>query len=226
MSIANAIIFVDRYMGNAILNFRSHNLIPIFFWITNLGAWEIIGVFTIIAVAILLIVKQRQYIIPLILTLAGSEILVTAGKLILRRERPNFAIYFENSFSFPSGHASLAFAFYGFIAYILIKNYKRKWHKIIIFLIALTLILLIGFSRLYLGVHYLSDVWGGFLVGAIWLALGISVCEYLNFYKDNKLPIEFNVHKYLFLILLIVAAGFAIYIAYSWYYIMLISEGS
>jgi undecaprenyl-diphosphatase len=107
----------------------------------------------------------------------------SAGKFIFHRARPGVAIYPENSFSFPSGHATIAVAFYGFLTYALIRSSKKWKRKINIFFVGFILIFLIGFSRLYLGVHYFSDVWGGYLAGAIWLIIAISFSEYFSYKK-------------------------------------------
>jgi undecaprenyl-diphosphatase len=100
------------------------------------------------------------------------------GKIILHRSRPDTALYIENTFSFPSGHATIAMSFYGFLTYLLIRNFSKWKRKTNIFFSGFAIIILIGFSRLYLGVHYLSDVLGGYLSGAIWLIIAISLSEY------------------------------------------------
>jgi undecaprenyl-diphosphatase len=86
----------------------------------------------------------------------------------------------EHSFSFPSGHATIAVAFYGFLAFLAMRGTKRWEKSVNICFAGIAVVLLIGFSRLYLGVHYLSDVWAGYLVGALWLIAGISMCEWLR----------------------------------------------
>ena len=95
-------------------------------------------------------------------------------------------MYLEKSFSFPSGHATIAVAFYGFIIYFLIKNVKSWNRKINIFFTGFILIILIGFSRLYLGVHFVSDVWAGYLIGAIWLIIGIGFTEFYLLKKISR----------------------------------------
>jgi len=176
---SDVIISADIRMANLLTIFRNVELTKIFFWITLLGKWQVILIFTITTIFILWLWKKQAYIIPLLISIAGSEIFTSIGKIILHRARPTVAIYVENSFSFPSGHATIAIAFYGFLTYCLIKNIKKWKYKINIFFISLITILLIGISRLYLGVHYVSDVWAGYLVGTIWLIIAISLTEYL-----------------------------------------------
>ena len=100
-------------------------------------------------------------------------------KNIIRRDRPdkiNWLIT-ESNFSFPSGHSMMATVFYGFLTYLLYRSKLNKSVKIIILIMVLFLILLIGISRIYLGVHYTSDVIGGFLWGSTLLILIIVLTK-------------------------------------------------
>jgi len=129
--------------------------------------------------------------------MVGSGIFTSAGKFIFHRARPDIAVYPESSFSFPSGHATIAIAFYGFLAYMLIKNARQWKRKINIFFASFILIILIGFSRLYLGVHYVSDVWGGYLAGAIWLIIAIGFSEYFLYKKQKSEVLPHKTTKHL-----------------------------
>ncbi|PIR93421.1 PA-phosphatase [Candidatus Falkowbacteria bacterium CG10_big_fil_rev_8_21_14_0_10_43_10] len=180
---SDIIVSADIRVANLLAIFRSAGLTKFFFWVTLLGKWQIIMIFTAAAVLILWLWKKRLYISPLLLSIAGSEIFTSIGKLVFHRVRPDIAVYPENYFSFPSGHATIAVAFYGFLTYFLIRNAKQWNIKINAFFAGFILIILIGFSRLYLGVHYASDVWGGYLAGAIWLIIAISLSEYFSYNK-------------------------------------------
>ena len=90
-------------------------------------------------------------------------------KALVRRERPINSLIYVGGFSFPSGHSMVSMAFYGMLIYIfykLMKNNKFKW---LVMSLCGLLIILIGFSRIYLGVHYLSDVLVGFSVSLLYL---------------------------------------------------------
>jgi len=181
---SDIIVSADIRVANLLAIFRTPELIRFFFWITLLGKWEIVLIFIIATILILWIWEKRSYIIPFLICVLGSESFTLVGKLIFHRARPASAVYLEDSFSFPSGHATIAIAFYGFLAYIIIRSVKKWKNKINSFFVGFIIIVLIGFSRLYLGVHYVSDVWGGYLIGAIWLIIAIGFSEY--FLSKNK----------------------------------------
>jgi undecaprenyl-diphosphatase len=183
---SDIIVSADIRVANLLAIFRNVELVKFFFWITLLGKCQVVLIFTIATILILWIWEKRFYIIPLLLCIAGSEIFTSAGKFIFHRARPGVAVYPENSFSFPSGHATIAIAFYGFLTYMIIRNAKQRNKKINAFFAGFILVILIGFSRLYLGVHYASDVWGGYLAGAIWLIIAIGFSEYFSYKKQKS----------------------------------------
>jgi membrane-associated phospholipid phosphatase len=102
----------------------------------------------------------------------SSVVVMFSIKLFLQRERPLIALIAKvQGYSFPSGHTFTSVTFYGIIAYIAYKNVKNiyvKWALVIFFIV---LILLVGYSRVYLRLHYASDVIAGFFLGLIWLLL-------------------------------------------------------
>ncbi len=107
----------------------------------------------------------------IVMAIVGAELLTVALKAGFGRERPFFAdpLATETSFSYPSGHATVSLALYGALAVLLIRAYPTR--RALITAGAAALIVLIGFSRLYLGVHFLSDVLAGFSAGLVWLTL-------------------------------------------------------
>ncbi|NCF75384.1 MAG: phosphatase PAP2 family protein [Xanthomonadaceae bacterium] len=210
---SDLIVSTDIRVANLLAIFRNIELTKFFFWITLLGKSQVILIFLITAILILWIWKKRFYIITLLLSIMGSGFFTYIGKLIFHRARPSVAVYTENSFSFPSGHATIAIAFYGFLAYLLIKSAKQWKQKINIFFISFILIILIGFSRLYLGVHYVSDIWGGYLSGAIWLIIAIGFSEYFS-QKQKTVLSSPNLKKYL-LTIGILSISLCLYIIFA-----------
>lgn len=183
---SDVIVSVDLRIANLLAYFRSPELTKVFLWITLLGKLQIVIGSAVIASIILWFWKKRDYIIYLWLALATDGLFNYFGKLLIHRDRPSNPFYIENSFSFPSGHAMIAVIFYGFLAYILIRHMKNWKHKVNVFFAVLIIILAIGLSRLYLGVHYVSDVWGGYLLGFLILTTITALYEWRQWKKETK----------------------------------------
>jgi undecaprenyl-diphosphatase len=106
---------------------------------------------------------------------AGGSALNEALKLLIQRPRPPFPAHLSvMGFSFPSGHAMVSLVSYGLLAYLIVLHTERPSGRIAAVAAATCLVAAIGFSRLYLGVHYFSDVVGGYAAGVMWLAVCIS----------------------------------------------------
>ena len=146
----------------------------IFSIITFFGNWQFL--LPVIAVIIWVLFKKnrKEFIIPFGLTILGAETVTFLGKMMFHRSRPLFAVFHETDFSFPSGHATIAVAFYGYLAYILARSAKKRYRWLIISG-AILIAGLIGYSRLYLGVHYVSDILAGYLIGSTALIIGTNL---------------------------------------------------
>jgi membrane protein DedA with SNARE-associated domain len=177
---SDPIVAADIRIANLFLVSRSDALTHVFTWITLLGKSQVILAFILISVTLLWLWRKNDYILPLFIAVAGSEAFTSLGKLAFHRPRPETALYAEHSFSFPSGHSTIAVAFYGFLAYLLMRSAQSWSRKVNILFATLLLIAAIGLSRLYLGMHYVSDVWSGYLVGAMWLIIAVSWAEWLR----------------------------------------------
>lgn len=123
----------------------------------------------------LIIIKDKK--LPIFM--AFNLLLVYLTNVILKhiylRERPSFPLVIEKGFSLPSSHAMCSIAFYGLLIYFIQKYTKNKIFRYILTIFFVILILLIGFSRLYLNVHYMSDVLIGYLFGLLSLLLFIKI---------------------------------------------------
>ena len=115
-----------------------------------------------------------------IVAFGGGSVIDWTLKHVIRRPRPPYAeaYYVEHSFSFPSGHATMSLVAFGMLAYLLIAFWARGARvQVAVALLAVVLSALVGFSRLYLGVHYFSDVVGGYAAAMVWLAACASGVE-------------------------------------------------
>ena len=126
--------------------------------------------------------KQCYWLLTLILTVPGGMLLNVLMKQIFQRARPSFTdpIITLTTYSFPSGHAAGATLFYGILAAFLVTHISKwRWRAVVV-LVAILLVALVGFSRIYLGVHYLSDVLAAVAEGAAWLALCLTAIHTLR----------------------------------------------
>jgi len=124
----------------------------------------------------LFIRKHKWYSIKVPVVSIGSVSLMFLLKFFFSRPRPNDPLLRNvTGFSFPSGHAMVSFTFYGLLIFLVWENVSNKWVKWILMIFLFLLILIIGVSRVYLRVHYASDVLAGYALGLIWLVLSVWV---------------------------------------------------
>lgn len=144
--------------------------------ITNLGYGTIYNAIVLGSAGLLALLRRWRELEALLLCLLGGAALNSFLKYVFERERPEaFRLVEAAGYSFPSGHAMVSLCFYGMIAFLLARQI-RSWHgRNIIIVCAVFLIAGIGVSRIYLGVHYPSDVVAGYAAGATWLAFSISL---------------------------------------------------
>ena len=155
---------------------------PIAKFITNFGGAIFLIVLTI---ALIILIKNKKIGLSIFSNLVIVTILNQLLKGILQRPRPTeYRIIEETGYSFPSGHSMVSMAFYGYLIYLIYKYVKNKYIKWISIVLLSILICSIGISRIYLGVHYTSDVLGGFLISISYLVIYISAI--------NKFVIEKN----------------------------------
>lgn len=148
---------------------------PIAKFITNFGGVIFLSIATI---ALLLLIKNKKIGLSIFSNIVIITILNQLLKRILRRPRPTeFRIVEETGYSFPSGHSMVSMAFYGYLIYLIYRYIKNKYIKWSLIVLLSILICLIGISRIYLGVHYTSDVLGGFLLSISYLVVYISLIK-------------------------------------------------
>lgn len=164
---------IDLFIYKIIVqNMRNDVLTNVFKVITNFG-----GVYCLIIISILsaIFIKDKKIASSIPLNLVIITILNVVLKNIVERPRPEgYRLINETGYSFPSGHSMISAAFYGLIIYFIWKNVKNKKLKYISCTLLGILIALIGISRIYLGVHYASDVIGGFTISIAYLIIFTS----------------------------------------------------
>ena len=139
--------------------------------ITNLAnMYWLIGT----SIILLIFLKNKKTGICIAINLGLSALVNFTIKQIIQRPRPvGHRIIDESGYSLPSGHSMVSMAFYGFLIYLIYKNVKNKYLKTVLIVLLTILIISIGVSRIYLGVHYVSDVLAGFLVAIAYLVIFI-----------------------------------------------------
>ncbi|MFH1990459.1 MAG: phosphatase PAP2 family protein [Patescibacteria group bacterium] len=144
-------------------------------FITYLGNWQTIIGLGIVAFVVLWLMRKKRETGFLAVALVSGEIIKELLKILIHRQRPDesLALIQESGYSFPSGHAVMSVIFYGMICYFIYQVCKNKWQRIISLIITVVLVFLIGFSRIYLGVHWASDVFTGWFIGGAILAFFI-----------------------------------------------------
>ncbi|MBV1703161.1 MAG: phosphatase PAP2 family protein [Hyphomicrobiales bacterium] len=141
------------------------------------GDLAVLGLFGAVAVAVLLRRRHRDAALFLVLTMLGALALENGLKFSFQRVRPPAFFGPEPwTYSFPSGHALFSACFYGAIAIVTSRAMQSTARKAVVWIVTVALVLMIGGARIYLGVHYPSDVMGGYLVAIAWIAMLLSAC--------------------------------------------------
>lgn len=171
----NEIMRADTIGYNIVSNLISDKLTPLVKVVTWFGSATCLILLTVI---LFIIIKNKKAGLLIGTNLVIISILNQTLKSLLQRPRPiGFRIINETGYSFPSGHSMISMAFYGFLIYLIYKNVKNKCLKFTLIISLFILIISIGLSRIYLGVHYTSDVFAGFLLSIAYLIFYCSVVD-------------------------------------------------
>jgi membrane-associated phospholipid phosphatase len=155
--------------------------------ITFLGKHQFLIPANLILIFYFLLVKKQTWFSIRVITIAiSSLVLMLLLKQLFQRKRPLAPLLkAAKGLSFPSGHAIMAVTFYGLLIYILQHSITIDWLKWLVIVLVTVLIILIGFSRIYLRVHYASDVAAGFIIGLLWLLISLAVLKWLEGYVTS-----------------------------------------
>lgn len=171
----NIVKFDDYIFKHCVEGIRSNTLTNIFNFITFFSGVAFIIITTLL---ILFLTKNRIFATYMTLNVILCFLMNQGLKLLFARPRPvDINLITESGYSYPSGHSMMSMAFYGLLIYFINRSKLGNWKKYILSILLSILVLLIGFSRIYLGVHYASDVIAGFSLSFAYLIIFTS---YIN----------------------------------------------
>ncbi|WP_242929530.1 phosphatase PAP2 family protein [Pontibacter vulgaris] len=184
---SRGVVALDLDFTQMLYEARSSQLSLVLYVFSYLGTRE--AVFVVGALATFILLYHKKYVAILVfwLVMSGVGLSVQYGKKYISRNRPSEVGYYqEHNHSFPSGHATTSMALYGLLTYFLARHYTKQKQRLALIWLAGFIILIVGFSRIYLGVHFLTDVLAGFLLGALWILVGVSLVEMMNYHRNMR----------------------------------------
>jgi undecaprenyl-diphosphatase len=191
------LVVVDQWVLNHILYFRTPAVTGILIIFTRLGSWQIIAIGSLVIITCLLFKKRIDELLSFIVAILGGNLLFLIFKMAIDRVIPIPETTFIKAvgWSFPSGHAVMSVIFYGMISYFLIRE-TRYWKlHVLTAMVSLSVVFLIDVSRIYLQVHYLSDVIAGYAGGLFRLTMCITGLEVYR-KKQNHEPYRRNTNVF------------------------------
>ncbi|HWI47872.1 MAG TPA: phosphatase PAP2 family protein [Rummeliibacillus sp.] len=179
------IVRFDQTIISFIQGLESPLLTLIMKFFTYLGSFPVVMVlFIVVSYYLYIVLKHRAEFLLFATVLIGTVILNGILKQLFHRARPDFHRLIEaGGYSFPSGHAMSAFSFYGIVAFLLWRHIPNRLGRTALILVSIIFILMIGISRIYLGVHYPSDIVGGYFASGLWLTIAIW---FFQRYKEKQ----------------------------------------
>ncbi|MGZ5220343.1 MAG: phosphatase PAP2 family protein [Chitinophagaceae bacterium] len=178
----------DKTVFTFLESFVSERTSDVMLFVTFLGTHTFLVPANLVLIAYFLFIKKHKwYSIKVPAIALTSLVLMFALKNLFGRPRPNVPLIFKaDGLSFPSGHALFSITFYGLLVYIIYKSLEEKWLKWALIVFLSILIFIIGFSRVYLRVHYATDVIAGFCVGFLWLVFAIWMLNRMEKFSRKK----------------------------------------
>lgn len=188
---------IDQSVFNFLAKTVSPEMTSVMRFFTALGSHQfLIPAFLCFIAFYYFIKKHKWYTIKIIVMALSNLLLMLTLKFFFGRPRPLIPLLKEvPGLSFPSGHAFMSMTFYGLIAYIVYRESKDKTFKWTIIILLLLLVLMIGISRVYLRVHYASDVIAGYCFGTLTLIILLTILKQIERYNAAKLAPNVNVTK-------------------------------
>lgn len=175
--ICNKVSLIDKSIHDFVIKFSSEVTTTIMKIFTFFGSTIFIVILSIILFIIFIILKQKDKAFKTAGAIIISTIINNIIKIIIRRPRPEYITVVEKTFSYPSGHTMASTTLYGILLYLLLKSNLNKTYKIGFGIILGNLPLLVGISRIYLGAHFFTDVFGGYLLSGLILTIVYYIDE-------------------------------------------------
>jgi membrane-associated phospholipid phosphatase len=182
----------DNKVTDFVLSYRREWLTTFLVFITNVGT-STGYVIIVIVMTLYFVIRHRswKFILQTIAVLLLASLSNVALKEVINRARPTIEhLVTVYTLSYPSGHAMSAMGFYGFLIFLTMRFEMSLWLRTALFILLAFVIMSIGLSRIYLGVHYPSDVLAGFIGGLIWVALCAIIFDVADLYRRRKKRIQ------------------------------------
>lgn len=177
----------DTKVTQFVISYRNPFLTQYFRFVTEVG--DLYGYLIVVVICFLisiLVFKRWKYVAQTTLVLLLASVSNMILKRFIDRARPGIEhLVSVETLSYPSGHAMSAMAFYGFVAYLFYRFKMNIVLKITAILLLIILILSIGISRIYLGVHFPSDILGGYIAGFIWVVFCVLIFDMIEIFRRD-----------------------------------------
>ena len=187
ISVNSWLSVIDATVANSIKTHTAATALHLFAVVTHFGDWPVLFAIGVLVTVLLWRARRKPLAIGWAVTLAGNAVLNPMLKQFFERLRPlnEHGVANALGWSFPSGHASGAMVTYGMLAYVAVRTLPSMWQLPAV-LGMVSLVLTVGFSRIFLQVHFASDVAAGFASGLAWLSLCILTIELIEHYRRIK----------------------------------------
>lgn len=211
-----SLIEADLRIINLVQIFRTSGFNKVMLFITYLGNWQIIVIGIIAIGTVLILLKRWYYFFTVLVSVGIGELFVWVVKNLMDRPRPLLinALTPAPSYSFPSGHVFVAISFYGLLIYFAIISVSSRLLKTLFVIFGAGLVLGVGWSRIYLGVHWSSDVLASMASGAAWLTGLITALEIRRKFKDIEPAAPYLKKAKIILISLVLIVGWGLLLNY------------
>lgn len=170
---------LDLSVASFVQSFESPSLTKVMELFTVLGSAKVSALVALLSIVLLYVVlRHRLELVFLCCVVGGSAVMNQLMKMVFHRERPSVhRLIEETGFSFPSGHTMGAIALYGALAFLLWRHIPKRFGRVLLITASCAIIFMIGISRIYLGVHYPSDVLAGLLASGFWFSLVVYLYQ-------------------------------------------------